>query len=58
MSLPKFPNVRIQCEKCDKATWCRELKPCSEFYPAINSNFTDTVMTPEDIRYQVLELVS
>lgn len=58
MSLPKFPNVRTQCEKCDKATWCRELKPCSDFAPAISSNYTDSIMDPEETRYQAFELVS
>jgi hypothetical protein len=55
MPLPKFPNVRIQCEKCDKATFCKKLQPCGEFYPALDSNFNAEISLEVKLDFMVLE---
>jgi hypothetical protein len=34
------------CEKCDKSIFCRNLRPCNAYVPALNTNFWIDVEIP------------
>ena len=58
MKYPRFPNDRTQCEKCDKATTCKKLQPCSDYAPALNTNFNARVEIENETKYLSMEMVA
>lgn len=50
----KYDNINRDelvslCERCDHADTCSILVPCSNFVPAVGSNFTETALQMPDV---------
>jgi hypothetical protein len=54
----KFSNDRTECERCDRAIYCKKLRPCNDFAPAINSNFSAAVKLPEEAKSLCFEIAA